>query len=148
MKKFFSFQKTLFLLCSFLSFNGIKAEELPSTNPYLIFTDTYSNTYEIKLDKNFDIKNKGEFLEIKFESENLELPITSIVSIGFLYNLDEEAEVSGIIDNKVEKIQVYDLEGRLIIETVSDSPNLKDLIIGKIYVIKKGGHSFKYIRYK
>ena len=131
------------ILILFVKFQNIMANEIP----YLLINCDDSDCYEIKLNNQFCIKNKGDILEISKESENIEISINSITSIGFLFK-DEEAGIEINTDNIFTKIEIYDLEGRFIKETSSEFIDFEGLQIGKPYVLKKGKDSYKYIRYK
>lgn len=124
-------------------FQNLMANEIP----YLLINCNDSDCYEIKLNNEFCIKNMGDILEISKELENIEISINSITSIGFLYK-DEEAGIDFNTENKPTNIKIYDLEGRFIKETSSEFIDFGDLQIGKLYIIKKGKESYKYIRYK
>ena len=143
----FSSRRIIFIfipiLILFVKFQNIMANEIP----YLLINCDDSDCYEIKLNNQFCIKNMGDVLEISKESENIEISLNSITSIGFLYK-DEEAGIGFYTDSKLENIEIYDLEGRFIKETSSERMDFEGLQIGKVYIIKKGKESYKYIRYK
>lgn len=147
MKFSFTFLRNIFLILTFLFLNmrtpGLLANEIP----YLFITGPDFSPYEVKLNDEFQIKNHDNILEIKMESGDIEIPVSSVSSIGFIYK-NEEAGINSIKDKQPGKLQIYNLEGRLIKETDSEFPDLSGLMVGKIYIIKQGAISYKYMPYK
>ena len=120
--------------------------------PYVFIQYNDKEILELKLSKDFSIQHHAGVLEINSGSaeNNLSLPLDSVSLIGFLYKeKEEDAGLNSIIGSQTNGVwQIFDLEGRLIRETRSDTPDLNNLPAGKIFIIKNGSSSFKFVPYK
>lgn len=122
-------------------------------NPYLFIQYEDNKILDLKLSKDFSIEPQSGILKISDSSleSPLTMPLNTISFMGFIYKETEtdDASIDSIIDNNVNALwEIYDIEGKLIRETNSKIPDLKNLPAGKIFIIKNGSSSYKYIPYK
>lgn len=141
------FLKIFFILIGLSFSKSIRAQEI---NSYLFIQYEDNKCIELKLSKDFLIEHQSGFLEISDSSlENpFTIPIKTISLIGFVYKetYNEDAGIDSFFDNQSNNLwQIYDMEGRLIRESKSYTPDLKDLPLGKVFIIRNGSNSFKYI---
>lgn len=144
--------KILIFICLLVS-GSIYAEEVSS---YLFIQYEDNKIIELKLSKDFLIENQSGILEISGSSleNSIMLPLNRISLIGFLYKEETETDDAGIdsfIDNQTKDLwQIFDIKGRLIRESESEKPDLRNLPPGNIFIIKNrsSSNTFKYIPYK
>ena len=144
------FLKIILILICLL---GLKSVYAQKAFPYLFIQYEDNMIFELKLSNDFLIENQSGILEIRGSLlENpITMPLKTISLFGIMYKetVTDDAGMDSFIDNTVNDIwQVYDIKGRLLRETNSNVPDLKNLPSGEIFIIKNGSSSFKYIPYK
>ena len=140
--------KYLILILTFCTYVNLHANEnIDVRVPYLMISCEKEQIYKTKLCNDFKLVNIGEKIKIVSDGNEILIDLHSVISLGVIYYYDEVG-IEYISEDSWDKMFIYDFEGRLIRETNPESPDLSDLIKGRVYIVKKGGSSFKYIPYK
>lgn len=141
------------LVFIFINFFFPKIVDAQEGRPYLIIQYMDDEILELKLSNDFSIDHQSGVLEINTAqpTTNQIIPLNTISLIGFIYKNtgDDDTGLESLFDDQTKGLwQIYDIDGKLIRETDSNVPDLKNLPPGKIFIIKNGSSSFKYIPYK
>lgn len=108
------------------------------------FINKFLITEDFKIMNHHDHK-----LEFKYSDWSIKYPITSIKSVGFLFENNTPESVDDVGELPFEnRWEIYNLEGTLIGSGERGEPPFSLLEIGNIYIIVTGNQSYKYLRWK